>query len=224
MVKGHDFAVVYPHHILTAHESSPDYRATLLVISPSMLELLRTHYPRHERFEHSLHPAFHLNEEQFRALHACFRALQAIARTDMPNRKELLSQQMDLMAHLVAHYMRKNGHLPEPKRTAVQQLLNRFHTAIAHHHHESREVRFYARLLNLSPKHFGTVVHQATGIRAGDWIARYVVLQAKYLLRHRLNLSIQQISERLGFPDQAAFAHYFKAYTGQTPRAYREQP
>ena len=90
------------------------------------------------------------------------------------------------------------------------------------HHCESREVRFYARLLCLSPKYFGTIIKQETGVSAGEWIARYVVIRAKTLLRHRPDLTIQQIYQRLGFTDAATFSRYFKATAGMSAKAYRE--
>ena len=106
---------------------------------------------------------------------------------------------------------------------ANQQLFYRFQNAVAKHFRESREVQFYANLLCLSPKYFGSVIKQQTGITAVEWISRYVIIQAKSWLRYRHDLSIQQVSYELGFSDPAAFARYFKANTGLTPKEFREQ-
>ena len=62
----------------------------------------------------------------------------------------------------------------------------------------------------------------ASGIGASEWIARYVIIQAKHLLSHHPNVTVQQISDRLGFSEQASFARYFKKHTGVTPTEYRE--
>ena len=109
------------------------------------------------------------------------------------------------------------------KRTPIQQLLYRFQNAVVTHYQKSREVQFYANLLCLSPKYFGSIIKEQTGIPAGEWITRYVIVQAKSLLRHSTNLNIQQISYQLGFPDPAAFTRYFKANTGMSPKEYREK-
>ena len=106
---------------------------------------------------------------------------------------------------------------------ADQQLLYRFQNAIVKHFRESREVQFYANLLCLSPKYFGSVIKQQTGITANEWISRYVIIQAKSWLRYRHDFSIQQICYELGFQDSAAFARYFKTNTGLSPKEYREQ-
>lgn len=218
----HEFAIVYPNHVLNALESSDDYLVTLLVISPRFLALLREMYPNHLHFEFHFNSSLHLNDQQYEGIYSCLRQLSVISRLDHPDRRELLVSQVDIMAHLTEIYMKQNGCLVVKESNSVQQLLLRFHATIAAHFCESREVKFYADKLCLSPKHFGTVVRQATGIGAGEWIARYVIIQAKQLLSHHPELTVQQISKRLGFSEQASFTRYFRNHTGQTPMEYRE--
>ena len=218
-----EFAIVYPNHVLNALDSSDDYLVTLLVISPRFLALLREMYPNHLRFEFHFNSTLHLNNQQYEGINSCLRQLSVISRLDHPDRSELLVSQVDIMAHLTEIYMKQNGSLVVKESNSVQQLLIRFHATIAEHFCENHEVKFYADKLCLSPKHFGTVVRQATGIGASEWIARYVIIQAKHLLSHHADLTIQQISDRLGFSEQASFARYFKKHTGVTPTEYREE-
>ena len=107
--------------------------------------------------------------------------------------------------------------------TNTQQLVNRFQDAVVKHYTESRKVEYYADLLCLSPKYFGSIIKEQTGVAASVWIARYVVTKAKTLLHYRKDLNIQQISYQLGFPDPAAFTRYFKTNTGLSPKEFREQ-
>lgn len=51
-------------------------------------------------------------------------------------------------------------------------------------------------------------------------IDRHVILESKALLQST-NLSIQEISNRLCFPDQSFFGRYFKKHTGVSPAKYR---
>jgi transcriptional regulator GlxA family with amidase domain len=64
------------------------------------------------------------------------------------------------------------------------------------------------------------VIRQATGATPSEWIARFVVVKAKLLMR-TTDLSMLRISQELGFPDQTSFTRYFKANTGYPPTAYR---
>jgi AraC-like DNA-binding protein len=78
-------------------------------------------------------------------------------------------------------------------------------------------------MFHLSPKYFSTLIKQETGISAGEWIDRYVTLQAKELITRCRNHTIQQIADDLGFCEQASFSRFFKKQTGMTPTEYRER-
>lgn len=220
--EAHDNAVIYPGHIIVAHDSSDDYLCTLLVVSKRFLNILSQLHPNHYLFEYHYNTTFHLTDSQFDTMQTCFKMLQVISKLDHPDRDSLLTIQMDIVARIVRNILRENGKAMIHKDTAVQQMLSRFHEAVAQHYRESREVRFYAELLNLTPKYFGTVVREATGIGVVEWIAKYVVIQAKFLLLHYPGLTIQQISHQLGFTEQTSFSRYFKTYAGMSPKEYRE--
>ena len=59
-----------------------------------------------------------------------------------------------------------------------------------------------------------------TGYSAVEWIERFVILEAKVLLKSS-NLNIQQIADELHFPSQSFFGKYFKKLTGMSPKEYR---
>lgn len=61
-----------------------------------------------------------------------------------------------------------------------------------------------------------------TGESLGAYIRRRRMERAQDLLADSA-LTIAQVAERLGYPQQAAFAQAFKQYTGTTPTAWRSQ-
>ncbi len=216
----HDVAMVMPGHVMTALSSSDDYLATLLVMSSDFLQwLLQT--VTHIAFYgfHNISSS-HFTDSQFEGIKAYVRMLDAISQIDHPARREMLAAQISVGTRMCDLFLTENEKA-SVTRSDKQKLLSRFYDAIAKHYRESREVSFYANLLCLSPKHFGTVIRQSTGTGAGEWIARYVIIQAKTLLRQRPDLSIQQISDLLGFPGKTAFCRYFKTNTHLTPKEYR---
>lgn len=218
----HDIVVVYPNHIFLPHETSDDYLVTLLIMSSKFKNLLNSINPTHNTFQFCERPSFHLNEDQFEGILSSMKAVRAISMLNNSNREEMLAAQMDVFSSLLEAYMKQNGEVMFGKQSSVQQLLMRFQEAIAQHYRESREVQFYANLLYFTPKYFGSLIRQETGIGASDWIARYIVIRAKSMLRHRPDLTIQQISYQLGFPHQTAFTRYFKANAGMAPKDYRD--
>ena len=219
----HDLVVIPPGHVMLALESSDDYLVSLLAISPNFLQKLKHHHPFYfEHVDYRYNSIFHLNDEQYEGTLWHFRMLHAISQVNHPDRDDLLVKQMEIGTQLIEFYLQENG-LTAPELTPAQQLFRRFQNALVNHFHESREVQYYADLLCLSPKYFGSIIKKQTGISANKWISGYIIVQAKSLLRHSQSLNIQQISHQLGFSDPAAFTRYFKTNTGMSPKEYRLQ-
>ena len=224
-LRPHDLAMVPPGHILYAKESSEDYLASLLVISPLFIEKLsnNNHLFTINPLEYQYNSTFHLSDEQYEGMLGNFRILNCISQLNHPDRDELLANQLEIGTQLMEIYLQEKGIVSTQEFNSPQQLHNRFLNAIVKHFRESKEVQYYANLLCLSPKYFGSVIKETTGISASSWISRYVIVQAKSLLRHNKDLSIQQVSYQLGFQDPAAFTRYFKANAGLSPKEYRAQ-
>ena len=83
-------------------------------------------------------------------------------------------------------------------------------------------MKFYANKLCLTPNYLSGVVKEYTGKTATEWVNDFVILEAKIMLKDT-GYSIQEISDRLHFPDQSTFGKYFKKLTGVSPKMYREK-
>lgn len=59
------------------------------------------------------------------------------------------------------------------------------------------------------------------GASAKQIIDQHVILEIKVLLQST-ELSMQEIADRLGFPDQSYLGRYFKRYEGMSPGDYRK--
>lgn len=220
----HDIALVTPHHIFCAHESSDDYQAILIVMSADFQEEMRHRYPDIFRYNsyYVYQPDFHLDDEQFAVVERAFLLLGDVSRSDNLYYKTMAGNLLEVLFVLLQGYRRKNG-AQSHQFSPHEELFAQFYQALISHFHESREVRYYASLFDLSPKYFSAIIKQHTGTGVSQWIANYVILQAKSMLRHRKQLNIQQLATQLGFPDQASFSRYFREHTSMTPTEYRDQ-
>ena len=99
-----------------------------------------------------------------------------------------------------------------------RQLINLLHEF----YKTERSVEFYANKMNLTPKHLSRVVRNYSGKSVHQWIDDFVVLEIKNLLKYS-DLSIQQISYELNFPNPSFMGQYFKRITGKTPGEYRKE-
>ncbi|MGM9859502.1 MAG: helix-turn-helix domain-containing protein, partial [Muribaculaceae bacterium] len=81
-------------------------------------------------------------------------------------------------------------------------------------------VSYFADKCCLSKGYFGELVRVETGRTAKEFISERLLGAAKQLLNDP-ELSITEVSHRLGFDYPQHFVRFFKAHTGETPRQYR---
>lgn len=114
------------------------------------------------------------------------------------------------------------------KRTAdngsprTRELFNRFMRELENRYRQSRDVSFYAELLNISPKYLNIVTQRITSHTTKTIINQYVVLQIKQSLTTE-EMSIKQLAWEYHFSDLSFFCRYFKQHTGMTPQQFRKR-
>lgn len=104
----------------------------------------------------------------------------------------------------------------------VRQLFNRFMMLIESEYKKSRDVNYYAALLNITPKYLTVIVRQITGQTPKRIIDHYTVLQLRLRLRNS-EFSIKQIAWEFNFSDVSFFCRFFKRHTGMSPMEMREK-
>lgn len=100
------------------------------------------------------------------------------------------------------------------------RMSDRFIRLAQENFRDQRFLDFYAEKMEVTPKHLSRTVKKQTGYAAVEWIERFVILEAKVLLKSS-NLNIQQISDELNFRSQSFFGKYFKKFTGMSPKEFR---
>ena len=84
-----------------------------------------------------------------------------------------------------------------------------------------RTVDWYAAQLCISPKYLSAICKNNSGRTAIEWITDNVLEDIRYHLR-QTDLSIKQISDKLGFSNPSFFGKYVKEHLGVTPVRYRQ--
>ena len=164
-----------------------------VTLSPKQVDdILEICKMMHDKDQNSSHP-YHEQINQHMLMLLCYE-LAAIYTHDMPVRHEPCSRQ-DIL---------------------FRQFLSLLTTDIT----ISREVQYYADRLGITPKYLTIVTRQMSDRSATAWITRTVILNAKALLSST-QMSVQQISSRLNFPNPSFFGQYFLRHTGLTPKEYR---
>lgn len=104
----------------------------------------------------------------------------------------------------------------------TKELFNRFMRELENRYRQSRDVSFYAELLNISPKYLNIVTQRITSHTIKTIIDQYVVLQIKQSLSTE-EMSIKQLAWEYHFSDLSFFCRYFKQHTGMTPQQFRKR-
>jgi len=106
-------------------------------------------------------------------------------------------------------------------RTRNQTTFDRFIQLVNQHAQKEHHIAFYAEKMCLTEHYLGTVVRQASGMTAKEWIDRAIVTHVKVMLRHTQKTMVQ-ISEEMNFPNPSFFNRYFKRLTGMPPAEFRK--
>lgn len=89
--------------------------------------------------------------------------------------------------------------------------------------HTNVTVRELTILLGISQPYLFKIFKEACGLSPKEYIEKTRLLQAKRLL-DRMDLSIAQIADALGYSDRSAFSKAFKKATGIAPVRFRRNP
>ena len=220
-----DLALLLPGHVMRPLECSEDYTYARIAISKGMIERLRPQLFSHDYMKYGTSPVFSLTDEQAKRLlqvleHMAFTA--AHSELEMTHRNHILLAQMAVGYEYINYYRKEQDRLLPPDNNAG--IFSRFCDLVVEHYHESKEIQYYASLLDLHPKYLSRVVRTATnGVTPGQWIDRYVVAQAKRLIVANPELSLKEIAYELGFSEPTSFYRYFKRVTGLTANEFRHK-
>ncbi|MEQ9262586.1 MAG: helix-turn-helix transcriptional regulator [Owenweeksia sp.] len=124
---------------------------------------------------------------------------------------ELYLLRLEQQNHKVVSQSNKPSHLA---------IFNRFKSSVESSYTQTRNVKDYARQLQISPKHLNNIVRQTIHNNAKSFIDQYVILEAKrgMLINHS---SIKEVAFSLGFDELTNFTKFFKKHTTISPREFK---
>ncbi len=103
-----------------------------------------------------------------------------------------------------------------------KRIFNQFLDLLQHEQQKKRQVVYYAEKLCITAKYLSTVCRNVSGRSPIRWITDSVMEDCYQLLRDT-DLTVKEISNRMGFPNSSFFGQYFREQTGMTPVEYRNK-
>lgn len=124
---------------------------------------------------------------------------------------------------LTRHDDSLGGIPPQDASTSGERsIFDRFLSLLAQESVKRRQVSYYASRLNITAKYLSTVSKRVSGKSPTRWITESVMDDSYQMLRNS-DLSVKEISNKLGFPNSSFFGQYFKEESGMTPLDYRNK-
>jgi AraC-like DNA-binding protein len=168
----------------------------------------------------SNNPVLELTDEELDSFANYYsKVRKVLSDVDNPYRTEVITHMTVLFFYEVSYRYHKTSER-KPK-TSRERLVDSFLNLVQANHSEHRLLDFYADKLGITPKYLTTLVKKQTGTSATDWIEKYVILEAKAMLKST-NLTINQISDELNFSSQTFFGKFFRRLAGVSPSDYRK--
>ena len=129
-----------------------------------------------------------------------------------------------LVGALMQHYdylFRRQTDRQFLSRSREQTVFDRFIQLVNLHCREQHQISYYATRMCLTERYLSTVVRQASGTTAKDWIDLALITRIKIELRHT-DKSAAQLAEDFHFANPSFFSKYFRRLTGLTPLEFRQ--
>ena len=210
---------IFNDHVLHYNSSSSDLKVRLLSLSPVIAEelSLSLHYEKvHYAY---VRPASQLDETSMQTIMHYLDLLETLMQKESQGRRATIIQLIQSLSSFLYEFHANSLSFQKPFSRS-EELAGQFLSLVDLHCHEHHNIKWYADALHLTPVYISNAVKQVTGRTAGDNLTDCLILKAKSLLLTS-TLSVQQISDRLGFQNQSHFGTFFRRAVGTSPQKFR---
>lgn len=219
-----DMCVVVPNSILQVKGKSSDFEGYTTAVAPSFFNNVSMPSSTSTYLYVKDNPCISLEQSEIDIILGLCGALKRHdTRTEHPYRYEISQLCVMTVFYEIAGIYRKRQPLRQESYSRRNKLYLEFMQLVAIHHDRHRSIEFYADKLCITPRYLSTVAKEVSGMTASECIERVVILDARLMLT-TTDMTIQQISDKLNFPNHSFFSKYFRRCTGMTPKQCRQAP
>jgi AraC-like DNA-binding protein len=126
-------------------------------------------------------------------------------------------------AYVITLLLEINGFYIESVQAnrAAIDLSRKYKREVYNNLNKHLSISDFAEKLSVTPNHLNKSIKSATGFSASELINKIRIIEAKYLLM-LVDLTVADVSEKLGFTDVSYFSRYFKKHVNYKPSEYRK--
>ena len=223
-VKPNTIVFFNPDSIIRTVKCSSNAAAYFLAFSKSFVNEIQidlsTSLPVYMRFGKA--PVLEVTPQDVDQIRQLFQLIKTMLRSDKERYRHEIIRTLFTTAFYIITEINQREQPGEIKQGRCEVLFDEFMSLLQQYNKRERNVSFYAKQLNITPKYLSSVVKEVSGKTAARWIDESVILEAKALLKYS-GMSIQEIAYHLNFSTQSFFGKYFKQHTGTSPSRYKRK-
>jgi len=212
--------IMLPEQIFQATEISPDFEAGYIFLNKDFFDIqndykmvldLQSHFFRQ--------PYVSLPEKDMEEAMIVFNIIKRkIAERSSLFLKEVVQTYVRVLFYIACNIFLSTKE--KAVKTRKEEIFETFVSMLEQNFRQKQNVGWYAEQICLTPKYLSKLIFEVSGKHAAEWIKDYIMLEAQALLNSS-SLTVQQISDELGFTNQSHFGTYFKRHAGVSPRDYK---
>ena len=163
-----------------------------------------------------------VTDEESELIQRSFRDIISEYERYSPEKDSVITHYIHILMLRVREIYRPHAKQITETASRAMKLTSQFKHLVEKNFINMREVKQYASLLHVTPKHLSEMVKEATGKSPKDLIQDMLLLEAKVLLGST-DKTITEIAHTLCFQDQSHFSHFIKKHAGCTPLELRNK-
>lgn len=158
--------------------------------------------------------------EDERYLSTLFESIDREYARHEPGRELMLRSLVSALLVWLSRRHRQASHAASAALDRGREHLQAFRRLVETHFREHLPIEHYAQQLSISAAHLNALCRRLAGVSALQLINQRLLLEAKRNLVYT-GMTVQEVSDQLGFSEPAYFSRFFKRGTGQSPKAFR---
>ena len=226
-----DLYLYMAHSVVCNFMSSPDFNCRQIWFSRSELWNINMYgeVSLADMTYLKQHPKVHLSDEEMALLEDYFKLLCRRMRDQKPLLysdivRSLVSTMMLEMLCMIRRdkEQKAQSDIQEDNSPGFhkRRIADKFMRLVEQSDGRIRRVDDFATQLNVTPKYLSTVLKEVMNRRPSTFIQLYTMKAIEHRLRYT-DMTMQEISNDLNFPNPSFFGKYCKEHLGMTPLEYR---
>ena len=225
VVKPGDLLFVSERHVVDNYEASPDFECLCIMLTTEYYH----GFVQDVKNVSSLllfsmnNPVVPLTNKEIQVFTNYFETIrEKMADTNHHYRSPLIKALLLAMFYDMSNVIYRVERQGNRKHTRAEAIFANFIRLLEENFRTQHRVSWYAEQLCITSKYLSTICRNVSGKSPMRWITDSVMEDCYALLRNT-NLSVKEISIRLGFPNSSFFGQYFREQAAQTPMEYRNK-